>query len=122
MRRPRRDFHLKEKAGAATSVALTRRPSPGESPSVFTPNPDRPYFEAWLRRTGRQFAISGRLTQTATVLAAENGGTVDEWRMRLKTVLEGREIPSLDLLTRIDALLAGPTRARGDDSSQGSFF
>jgi len=93
-----------------------------ESFSVFSPNPDRPYFEAWLRRTSRQFAASGRLTQTAMVLAAENGGTVDEWRTRLRTLLEGNEVPSLDLLTRIDAILAGPSRTRGDNDTQDSLF
>lgn len=89
---------------------------------MFTPNPDRPYFDAWLRRTGRQLAVSGRLTQIAMVLAAENGGTVETWRIHLRTVLEGDEIPSLDLLTRIDALLAGPTATRINDDAQGSFF
>jgi hypothetical protein len=73
---------------------------------VLTPKSDRPYFDAWLRRTGRQFAVSGRLTETAMALAAAEGGTVDEWRTRLRIILEGQEVPSLDLLTRIDALLA----------------
>ena len=44
---------------------------------VFAPKIDRPYFDAWLRRTGRQFAVSGRLTETAMALAASEGGTVD---------------------------------------------
>lgn len=84
--------------------------------------PDRPYFDTWLRRTGRQFAVSGRLTQTAMVLAKEEGGTVDEWRTRLRTLLEGGEVPSLDLLTRIDALLAGPSPSRTDESAQDLLF
>jgi hypothetical protein len=89
---------------------------------VFTPKNDRPYFETWLRRTGKQLAVSGRLTQTAMVLAVEQGGTVDEWRSRLRTLLEGHEIPSLDLLTRIDALLAGPSKTRAASDAQGSLF
>jgi hypothetical protein len=89
---------------------------------MFSPKSDRPYFDAWLRRTGRQFAISGRLTQTATALAAAEGGTVAEWTMRLRTLLEGKEVPSLDLLTRIDALLAGPSKARRDETLQGVLF
>jgi hypothetical protein len=56
------------------------------------------------------------------VLAVEQGGTVDEWRSRLRTLLEGHEIPSLDLLTRIDALLAGPSNARAGTDAQGSLF
>ena len=83
---------------------------------------DRPYFEAWLRRTGKQFAVSGRLTQTAMVLAAEEGGTVDEWRIRLRSLLEEKEVPSIELLTRIDALLAGPSRKRAGHDSQPSLF
>lgn len=91
-------------------------------PAVFTTKIDRPYFEAWLRRTGKQFAVSGRLTQTAMLLAAEDGGSVDEWRTRLRILLEGNEVPSLDLLTKIDMLLAGPTRRRPSDDGQFSFF
>lgn len=88
-------------------------------PSVKT---DRPYFDAWLRRTGRQFAISGRLTQIAGALAAEQGGSVDEWRTRLRILLDGGDIPSLDLLTRIDALLAGASKTKRDDGQQGLLF
>lgn len=101
---------------------MTARDACRDSPAVFTPKNDRPYFEAWLKRTGRQFAVSGRLTQTAMVLAAEEGGTVEEWRTRLRILLEGNEVPSLDLLTRIDALLSGPSCTKGDDGSQGSLF
>lgn len=88
----------------------------------MTPNLDRPYFEAWLRRTGRQLAMSGRLSQTATVLAASEGGTVDEWRTRLRTLLDGGEVPTLDLLIRIDALLAGSGRSTRSGESQAMLF
>jgi hypothetical protein len=89
---------------------------------VITVKPDRPYFETWLRRTSRQFAVSGRLSQTAMVLASENGGTPDEWSARLRTLLSGGEVPSIDLLTRIDALLAAPSAVRNDDMAQGMLF
>ena len=89
---------------------------------MLSANPIRPYFDAWLRRTGRQFAISGRLTQTALALAHEDGSTVDEWRTRLRILLEGHEVPSLDLLTRIDALLATPKMASPKDDCQESLF
>lgn len=89
---------------------------------VFGPKTDRPYFEAWLRRTGKQFAVSGRLTETAMALASSEGGTVDEWRNRLRILLEGNEVPSLDLLMDIDMLLAGPPRDKKSDDGQGSLF
>jgi hypothetical protein len=89
---------------------------------MITLKSDRPYFEAWLRRTRRQFGVSGRLTQTATVLAAEDQGSVAEWRTRLRVLLEGKEIPSLDLLTRIDALLAGPSKKRTSTEFQELLF
>ncbi len=90
-----------------------------ETCAVITVKPDRPYFQAWLRRTKRQFAVSGRLTQTATVLANEQGGTPEEWCFRLRTLLEGGENPSLDLLTRIDALLAGSAEEPANEMAQG---
>ena len=89
---------------------------------MITLKPDRPYFEAWLRRTGRQFAVSGRLSQTALLLARDEGGTHEEWCGRLRAFLDGEEIPSLDLLTRIDALLASPGRETKTDPSQGLLF
>lgn len=76
---------------------------------MFAGKNDRPYFDAWLKRTGKQFAVSGRLTQTAMVLAAEEGGTVEDWRSRLRELMMGDDLPTLDLLTKIDALLAKPT-------------
>lgn len=89
---------------------------------MITLKPDRPYFEAWLRRTGRQFAVSGRLSQTALLLSRDEGGTHEEWCVRLRAFLDGGEIPSLDLLTKIDALLASPGRETKADASQGQLF
>lgn len=89
---------------------------------MFTLKPDRPYFEAWLRRTKRQFAVSGRLTQTATLLAAQGDGTTEEWSSRLRTMMDGREMPSIELLTRIDALLSGPAKSNSTADSQPLLF
>lgn len=89
---------------------------------MFSAKNDRPYFDAWLRRTGRQFAISGRLTQVAGALAVELGGTVEDWRARLRILLEGGEMPSIELLTRIDALLSGPSKVKRTEDSQALLF
>jgi hypothetical protein len=89
---------------------------------VFPGKNDKPYFEAWLRRTSRQFAVSGRLTETAMALAGTEGGTVDEWRTRLRIILDGNEVPSLDLLMQIDKLLAGPSKGKAADNTQDMLF
>jgi hypothetical protein len=89
---------------------------------MIPPTLDRPYLAAWLRRTGRQFAESGRLTETAMVLALTEGGSVDEWRRRLRLFLEGGECPSLDLLTKIDLFLAGSKKIKQASVSQTEFF
>ena len=90
---------------------------------MFNSKPDKRYFDAWLRRVGRQLSASGKLSQIASILASENDGNQEEWRKRLRTVLEGDEIPSIDLLTRIDALLTGESKkSPTDQEDQGYLF
>ena len=71
------------------------------------PKAQKPYFDAWLKRTRRQLSRSGRLSEIALILSMETGEQADEWRSRLRGLLEGEELPSLDLLMKIDTLLAG---------------
>ena len=66
----------------------------------------KPYLEAWLRRTRKQLSASGRLTELAMILAQDQGGTKKEWRSKLQEIMDGGSEPSLELLTRIDSLLA----------------
>ena len=75
---------------------------------MFPAKPDRPYFDHWLRRTRRQLAASGRLSEFALILAREEGQSPPYWSNYLRSVLEEEATPSLDLLTKIDALLAKP--------------
>lgn len=75
---------------------------------MFPGKPDRPYLESWLRRTRKQLAASGRLSEVALILSREDGNTSAHWSGYLRQVLEEETTPSLDLLTRIDALLARP--------------
>lgn len=77
---------------------------------VFPGKPDRPYFESWLRRTRKQLAASGRLSEIALILSREEGHSPQYWSSWLREVLEEEATPSLDLLTRIDAILAPPVR------------
>jgi hypothetical protein len=78
---------------------------------VFPGKPDRPYFESWLKRTRKQLAGSGRLSEIALILSREEGRTAQDWSSYLREVLEEEVTPSLDLLTRVDAILAKPVRA-----------
>ena len=97
------------------SEILTVRQHEGQKLGMFTQTLDRPYLNAWLRRTGRQFPVSGRLSQTA----AGESGSVEEWRTRLKVLVEGNEMPSLDFLTRSDGLLARPAKVPPTGNSWG---
>jgi len=68
--------------------------------------PDRPYLNNWLRRTRRQLAPSGRLSELALILAGRLGRTPSEWGRELRAVLDGDREPSLDLVTEIDTILS----------------
>ena len=68
------------------------------------------FLDAWLRRTRKQLAVSGRLSQTALILSKKEGGTPADWSIELRSILEGITTPSIDLVTSIDAILAKPKR------------
>ncbi len=70
-----------------------------------------PYLETWLRRTRRQLAASGRMTQVAAVLAARDGVAPAGWEQTLRSILDGRISPGIELLTRIEAVLSAPAHA-----------
>ncbi len=89
---------------------------------MFHAKPDRPYLESWLRRTRKQLAGSGRLSEAALILSREEGDTPDYWSAFLREVLEETTVPSLDLLTRIDALLARPVRGKAEQADQTCLF
>lgn len=91
-------------------------------PPVFSAKADRPYFDAWLKRTRKQLAVSGRLSQTALLLSQQEGGTMESWAERLRGLLDGHEVPSLDLLTRIDTILSHTPSPPPHQESQGSLW
>lgn len=88
---------------------------------MFPAKPDRPYLETWLRRTRKQLATSGRLSEIALILSREEGNTAAHWSSYLREVLEEETTPSLDLLTRIDAMLAQPVKNRQTEDEPGLF-
>lgn len=81
---------------------------------MFGPKVQKPYFDAWLKRTRRQLSVSGRLSEISLILSQETGDPSDAWRTRLRGLLEGEELPSLDLLMKIDSLLAGKGSEEGE--------
>ena len=70
------------------------------------PTANRPYYDAWLKRTGRQLGASGILTQISCRLTIDEGGTATAWKLKLRRLLDGDEMPTMDLVMKIDALLA----------------
>lgn len=79
------------------------------------PLADRPYIQSWLKRVGRQLSGSGRLSQTALALSKTRGGAVEDWRKRLRSMLEGDQLPDPELITDIDRMLG--TKAAGKSHS-----
>jgi len=75
-----------------------------------------PYFDTWLRRTRKQLTASGRLAQVATVLADQDGTTLAEWEEKLRAMLEGDTTPGLEILIRIDGILAGTPKLNSEDT------
>lgn len=73
--------------------------------------PTRPYLTAWLRRTRKQLATSGRLSETALILCQDEGHSQSYWSSELRDILEGDTVPTLDLVTSIDRILAKPKQA-----------
>ncbi|MDB6079379.1 MAG: hypothetical protein JWO82_3126 [Akkermansiaceae bacterium] len=84
--------------------------------------PDRPYLDSWLRRTRKQLAASGALTEMALLLAKAEGNTPAYWAGFVREVLDEEIVPSLDLLTRIDLLLAKPAKDRSISLDQPQLF
>ena len=70
----------------------------------------------WLGRTRKQLSGSGRLSELALILSRNGDWEESEWREKLQAILDGKEEPDFDLLTRIDSVLARPVA--GDEKLQ----
>lgn len=79
-------------------------------------------YQSWLRRTRRRLATSGAVSQAAVRLARETGGDASQWRTRLEALLAGAEPPTIDLIVRIDALLAKPVTTTVENPAQDLLF
>jgi hypothetical protein len=82
----------------------------------------KPFLEAWLKRTGRELALSGKLSEVALILSAQQGGEVSEWRSKLQSILNKEVEPDFELLTQIDSILSRPSKPRSENSPDAELF
>lgn len=82
----------------------------------------KPYLDAWLKRTGKELSVSGRLSELVMILAARKGSDPQEWRERLRRILDKEDEPGFELLTEIDAILARPARVTSTDNREADLF
>lgn len=83
----------------------------------------KPFLETWLRRTRKQLSGSGRITELAWIMARKDPQfSQDDWRVKLQSIFQGDEEPSLELLTRIDSLLAKPAKKQDSGKSDALLF
>lgn len=83
----------------------------------------KPFLEAWLRRTRKQLSGSGRISELAWILAKDKiGHSQNDWRLKLQAIFQGDEEPTLEILTRIDSLLAKPSRRAVSVKSEDLLF
>lgn len=80
------------------------------------------YFDTWLSRTRKRLSVSGQLREMAVHLASEEGNSPEYWAQFLRELLDGHVVPSLDLLTQIDGILARPAREQGISPEQPPLF
>lgn len=82
----------------------------------------KPYLDAWLKRTGKELSASGRLSELVMILATRNGSDSQEWRERLRRILDKEDEPGFELLTEIDTILARPARVASIDNKEADLF
>jgi len=82
----------------------------------------RPYLDAWLKRTAKALAGSGKLSELCLILAKEGGEDAVVWRLRMQRILDRDEEPCFELLTKIDSVLARPARTTANPLESGDLF
>ena len=76
------------------------------------------YFTKWLPRARRLLAPSGRLTELAHTLSAKDQIPAEDWRTRLRRVLDGHEQPDTDLVFEVERFVARPLPERTPDQTE----
>lgn len=76
------------------------------------------YFTKWLPRARRLLAPSGRLTELAHTLSGKDQIPAEEWRTRLRRVLDGHEQPDTDLVFEVERFIARPAPERVKEQTE----
>ena len=71
---------------------------------------DHKYIGQWLRRVRKELAISGRLSEIASLLERQYPGANPAWSSQLRQLRNGDWEPDPDQLTCIDAALSRPRK------------
>ncbi|MBG7607076.1 MAG: hypothetical protein IZT59_03465 [Verrucomicrobia bacterium] len=82
----------------------------------------KPYLDAWLKRTAKALAGSGKLSELSLILARDGEMDAAAWRSRMQRILERVEEPSFELLTKVDSVLARPAKPVGDGAETRDLF
>jgi len=76
------------------------------------------YYAKWLPRARRLLAPSGRLTELAQTLAAKDEIPAEDWRTRLRRILDGQEQPDADLVFEVERFVARPIEAKPQELTE----
>lgn len=76
------------------------------------------YYSKWLPRARRLLAPSGRLTELAHTLSAKDQIPAEDWRTRLRRVLDGHEQPDTDLVFEVERFVCRPLSERPAEQTE----
>lgn len=82
----------------------------------------KPYLDAWLKRTAKALAGSGKLSELCLILANEGEEDAVAWRSRMQRILDREEEPCFEILTKTDSILARPARTATNMVESGDLF
>lgn len=85
-------------------------------------DPKKTFLETWLRRTRRELASSGKISEIAFILSKDGEAPQHEWCAKLRRILDQEEQPDFELLTRIDTILSRPTPTNDTSSGQADLW
>jgi hypothetical protein len=63
-------------------------------------------YDAWLDKLRKRAAPSGTLSQWSLLLVQKQGGNAEMWAEHLRSILDGEEKASLELILDLDIISA----------------